>query len=197
MPRARPMLTREQELRLVRRAQEGSRRACNRLIEANMGFVYQLAHKIAPRCHTMDADDLAHEGVHGIRHAIRKFDLSRPVKFLTYAAWWIRETMMRAIANKDWGVRLPVWAFEVVATGRFRREWDALAAQGLGDEDIRRGLGKKHGWSLKSVDALSRMSRARRFWTCMRRSLRARWTSRSGTRSARRCARCSRGSAPR
>jgi RNA polymerase primary sigma factor len=113
------LLTPEQEISLSRIVQAGlkddateeekknTQRAVDKFITANTRLVVTIANKYAKQCQHLTADDLLQEGIIGLKDAVLKFDPTRGYKFSTYAYWWIRQTMTRAINNKERTVRLP------------------------------------------------------------------------------------------
>lgn len=100
-----PLLTFEEELELSRRIQEGDMCARKQLIEANLRLVV----KIAKAFMTPDVSflDLVQEGNLGLLKAASKYDYRKHVRFSTYASWWIKQTITRALSNKRRAIRLP------------------------------------------------------------------------------------------
>ena len=105
-----PLLTPEEEHELSRRIQQGDASAKSKLIEANLRLVV----KIAKSYVTSDVSflDLVQEGNLGLIKASSKFDYRRNVRFSTYASWWIRHAIGRALADKGHAVRVPVHALD-------------------------------------------------------------------------------------
>jgi RNA polymerase nonessential primary-like sigma factor len=100
------LLTQEQELSLSRRARQGDFAARQKMIEANLRLVVSVAKHYMNRGITLD--DLIEEGNLGLIHALEKFDPERGFRFSTYATWWIRQNVERAIMNQSRTIRLPV-----------------------------------------------------------------------------------------
>lgn len=100
-----PLLTFEEELELSRRIQQGDEKARQKLVEANLRLVV----KIAKAYMTPDMTflDIVQEGNLGLIKAANKYDHSRNVRFSTYAAWWIKQSIVRALSNKRRTIRLP------------------------------------------------------------------------------------------
>jgi RNA polymerase primary sigma factor len=100
-----PVLSRTEEQVLIRKAKEGDEKAAERLILSNLRFVVTIAHEYKDRGVPML--DLISQGNLGLMKALETFDLSRGLKFITYAVWWIRQAMLQAIADHARVVRIP------------------------------------------------------------------------------------------
>ena len=107
-----PMLTRDEELRLAKLVEEGDSAARAKLIEANLRLVVSIAKKYSNP--GLDLLDLIQEGNLGLIKAAEKFEYKRGHKFSTYATWWIRQGITRAIADTGRTIRLPVHMVETV-----------------------------------------------------------------------------------
>lgn len=101
-----PLLTPEEELSLAKRAQKGDEFARKRMIEANLRFVVNVAKKYQNQ--GMPLIDLINEGNIGLMTALGKFDPDKGYHFISYAVWWIRQSVMKAINEKSRAVRLPL-----------------------------------------------------------------------------------------
>ena len=101
-----PLLTAEEEVELSRRAHEGDEVARHKMIEGNLRLVVKIAMRYINR--GLPALDLIEEGNLGLMHAIGKFDETLGFRFSTYATWWIRQSIERAIINKARVIRIPV-----------------------------------------------------------------------------------------
>jgi len=99
------ILTREEELECARKAAGGDINARNRLIRCNLRFVVTLARKYAYS--GLPLEDLIDEGCIGLIHAVERFDPEKGYHFLSYAVWWIRQAMLRAIIQYSRLIRLP------------------------------------------------------------------------------------------
>ncbi|HEX2913490.1 MAG TPA: sigma-70 family RNA polymerase sigma factor [Chloroflexia bacterium] len=109
------MLKPEEEREVGRLVAEGDAHARQRLIEANLRLVYWVARRYIKHCNQLDLADLVQEGNLGLIRAVDKFDYTLGYKFSTYATWWIRQALSRAIADKDRSIRLPVHINESLA----------------------------------------------------------------------------------
>lgn len=100
------LLDAQEEITLAKRIQEGDEQALNTLVEANLRFVVSVAKQFQNQGLTLN--DLINEGNIGLIKAALRFDASKGFKFISYAVWWIRQTIMQAIVNQARLVRLPV-----------------------------------------------------------------------------------------
>ena len=101
-----PLLTADEEKKFARRAQRGDESARKRMIESNLRLVVKIARRYINR--GLPLLDLIEEGNLGLIHAVKKFDPERGFRFSTYATWWIRQNIERAIMNQSGAVRLPI-----------------------------------------------------------------------------------------
>jgi len=107
-----PLLTPSQERELAKRAQEGDKRAREKLINSNLRLVVSIAKRYIGR--GLPFLDLIQEGNIGLLKAVEKFDWRRGYKFSTYATWWIRQAITRAIADQARTIRIPVHMVETI-----------------------------------------------------------------------------------
>ena len=102
-----PMITDpEEERRLARRAQQGDEKAAERLVTANLRFVISYVKKY--QGHGLDLAELVAIGNEGLLKAVRKFDPEHGVKFISYAVWWVRQAVLKALAEQTRSVRIPL-----------------------------------------------------------------------------------------
>jgi RNA polymerase primary sigma factor len=107
-----PLLTAEQELLLAERVARGEQRARQRLIEANLRLVVSIAKRYSNQ--GLPLLDLIQEGNIGLMRATQKFDYKRGFRFSTYATWWIRQAISRAIAEHSRSIHIPVHVVELI-----------------------------------------------------------------------------------
>jgi RNA polymerase primary sigma factor len=107
-----PLLTRNEEIQLAKRIEMGDKRANDHLIRSNLRLVISIAKNYYTQ--EMDLLDLIQEGNTGLIRAVDKFDHHKGFKFSTYATWWIRQAITRAIANQDRNIRIPVHMIEKI-----------------------------------------------------------------------------------
>ncbi|MFT5410730.1 MAG: RNA polymerase primary sigma factor [Verrucomicrobiales bacterium] len=158
---ATPLLTREDEVKLAKRIQRGDAKARDRMIRANLRLVVKIANDYAS-C-GLPISDLIAEGNTGLMKAVERFDPSFGAKFSTYAVWWIKQSIRRALSNQSRTVRLPTHIIEKLSkvrqagleieekTGRRPRGYELTEATGLDARQLR--LIRDSGQPTTSLDA--------------------------------------------
>ena len=158
------LLDKKQELELARRARDGDSRARKRLVEKNLRLVVSVAKRY--RGFGLPFEDLIQEGNVGLLKAVDKFDPDRGYRFSTYATWWIRQAIGRAVADKGRTIRVPVHMVEKIR--KVRRAASSLSAEGEREPGAEEIAGRL-GWEPEEVrrtmeampDAISLNGRAR------------------------------------
>lgn len=149
-----PLLTFEQEQALAKRIAQGDQEARAKMIEANLRLVVAIGKKYINR--GLPFSDIIEEGNLGLIRAVEKFQYERGFKFSTYASWWIKQAIERAIVNQTRTIRLPVHIAEVVNT--YLRSMRQLT-QSLGREPRIEEIAKKMKVTVDKVRSISQVVR--------------------------------------
>ena len=148
-----PLLTTDEELDLAQKMSEGQEAAKKRLSEANLRLVVSIAKRYVGR--GMLFLDLIQEGNLGLMKAVEKFDYQKGFKFSTYATWWIRQSITRAIADQARTIRIPVHMVETI--NRLVRE-QRILLQELGREPTLEELAERMGVSIERVSEIQKIA---------------------------------------
>jgi len=144
-----PLLTREEEIELAKRAKKGDKEALKKLAESNLRFVVSVAKKYLG-C-GLPLHDLIAEGILGLIEAARRFDPDKGVKFISYAVWWIRQSIMQALAQQTGAVKIPVK--QAVLVNKITRSYGELLKK-LGREPTSEELAEYVGMEPKEIERL-------------------------------------------
>jgi RNA polymerase primary sigma factor len=142
-----PLLNKEEEQDLADRVRRGSRRALHELIESNLSFVVKVAAEY--RNLGLPFEDLLNEGNIGLIEAAHRYDASKGTKFITYAIWWIRKSILKALSEHSSLVRVPTYQMKKV---REIRDAENTLRRTLGRKPAREEISARLERSLAKID---------------------------------------------
>ena len=135
-----PLLTRDEEIALAKKIRKGDANARRQMIRANLRLVVSIAKRYVNM--GLPFLDLIEEGNIGLMKSVEKYDLRSGCKLSTYASWWIKQAIMRALANQGKTIRIPVYMVEKITTlNRIEREMTLSNGKKPSDEELAKGLG--------------------------------------------------------
>jgi RNA polymerase primary sigma factor len=140
------LLTHAEEVNLSKRADAGDAKARRRLVEKNLRLVVSVAKRY--RGYGVPFEDLIQEGNIGLMKAVEKFDPDRGWRFATYAMWWVRQAIGRAVSDKGRTIRVPVHMGEKMR--KMARTYNGLSAE-LGREPSDEEVAGRLGWTVEKV----------------------------------------------
>ncbi|MBU6500255.1 MAG: RNA polymerase sigma factor RpoD [Patescibacteria group bacterium] len=150
-----PLLTKLEERELAKRAEKGDEDARQRLMKANLRLVVSIAKRYVNRTPNLSILDLIQEGNIGLSRAVEKFDYRKGFKFSTYATWWIRQAITRALADQSRTVRIPVHMVETISKyTQARRQ----LIQELGRDPLAEEIASEMGLEVDKVRHIQKIS---------------------------------------
>jgi len=150
-----PLLTKDEERELAKRSEKGDEEARQKIIKANLRLVVSIAKRYVNRSPNLSILDLIQEGNIGLSKAVEKFDYRKGFKFSTYATWWIRQAVTRALADQSRTIRIPVHMVETISKyAQTRRQ----LIQELGRDPLPEEIAAEMGVDVEKVEHIQKIS---------------------------------------
>jgi RNA polymerase primary sigma factor len=149
-----PLIDGDMEKELAKRIEKGDEEAKNILMRANLRLVVSIAKRYASRSSSLTLLDLIQEGNLGLNKAVEKFEWRKGYKFSTYATWWIRQAITRALADQSRTIRIPVHMVETIA--KYKRIQRRLA-QDLGREPLAEEIAMEMDLDVKKIHTIEKI----------------------------------------